>query len=276
MTETQQHPAFNYMRKNLLPHIWCPGCGNGLILAAIVRAIDELGIDIDRTSFVTGIGCWGLTGNYINTDWLHATHGRALPMATGLKLVNPELKVFALTGDGDLAAIGGNHFIHAARRNVDLITICSNNMIYGRTGGQVAPTTPLGRYATTSPYGTVENPFDLSNLAASAGATHVERWTVMHPGSLTKAIKKAIEHKGFSLIEVLSPCPVQYGRRNKLRTPSALYQWVKEQTVNIKKAQSMTEEELEGKYLIGKLVKKDNVPDLSELIQRQQASLQNN
>ncbi|RKO67523.1 2-oxoacid:ferredoxin oxidoreductase subunit beta [Desulfofundulus salinus] len=271
----RQHPAFKYMRKQFLPHIWCPGCGNGLILAAIIRAIDELGIDIDETSFVTGIGCWGLTGNYINADWLHTTHGRALPMATGLKLMNPKLKVFALTGDGDLAAIGGNHFIHAARRNVDLITICSNNMIFGRTGGQVAPTTPEGKYASTSPYGNIERPFDLCRLAEAAGATHVERWTVMHPVPLTKAIKKAIEHKGFSFIEVLSPCPVQYGRKNKFRNPSVLYNWVKEQSVSIKKAQDMSEQELEGKFIIGEFVKKENIPDLSAQLLKLQESFEN-
>lgn len=267
---TQEHPAFKYLRKSALPHIWCPGCGNGLILAAIVRAIDELGIDIDKTSFITGIGCWGLTGNYINSDWLHGLHGRALPLATGLKVMNPELKVFALTGDGDLAAIGGNHFIHAARRNVDLITIVSNNMIYGRTGGQVAPTTPLGKFASTSPYGNVERPFDLSNLAQASGATHVERWTVMHSRQLTESIKRAIQHKGFSLIEVLSPCPVQFGSKNKISKPSDLYRWYKDQTVTVKQAQSMSPQELEDKFMVGELVKKENVADLSEQLKKVQ------
>lgn len=275
MTETaQQHPAFKYMRKRLLPHIWCAGCGNGLILAAIIRAIDELKIDIDETSFVTGIGCWGLTGNYINTDWLHALHGRTLPVATGLKIMNPKLKVFVLAGDGDLAAIGGNHFIHAARRNVDLITICSNNMIFGRTGGQVAPTTPVGQYTSTSPYGNIENSFDLSNLAQAAGATHVERWSVMHPGPLATAIKKAIKHKGFSLIEVLTPCPVQYGKHNKLHAPSALYRWFKEKSVNITKAKSMTDKELSDKFLVGELVKKEGLPDLVENLRKLQGNFE--
>lgn len=252
-----------------MPHIWCPGCGNGLLMAAVVRAISELGVDIDKTSIVTGIGCWGLAGNYINTDWMHTTHGRALPAATGLKVMKPELNVFALTGDGDLAAIGGNHFIHAARRNVDLVTICSNNMIYGRTGGQMAPTTPYGKISSTTPYGNVERSFDICNLAVAAGATHVERWTVMHPRPLTEAIKRGIGHKGFSLIEVISPCPVQYGGKNKISSPEALYRWTKQQTVSVQEAQKLTEQELAGKFVIGELVKKENIPDLSASLKLQ-------
>lgn len=270
----RQFPLSPYLR--FLPHIWCPGCGNGLIVAAIVRAIDELGINIDKTSFVTGIGCWGLAGNYINSDWLHTTHGRVLPAATGLKVINPELKVFVLTGDGDLAAIGGNHFIHAARRNVDLITICSNNMIYGRTGGQMAPTTPLGKKSSTSPYGNIERPFDLCKLAIAAGATHVERWTVMDQRPLTKAIKRAIEHKGFSFLEIISPCPAQYGNKNTIRTAGQLYRWVKDQTINVKHAKKMVDKDLEDKFVVGELVKNVDIPDLSTRLRSQQLLCETN
>lgn len=259
-----KHPALRYLRANALPHIWCAGCGNGLILGAIIRAFEKSQVDKNKVVLVTGIGCWGLAGNYLDTDWIHTTHGRALPVATGVKLVKPELTVLVLTGDGDLAAIGGNHFIHAARRNIGVITICSNNMIYGRTGGQVAPTTPVGKIASTTPYGTVERPFDLSLLAQAAGATYVARWSVLQPVSLVNSIVKAINHKGFSFIEVLSPCPAQFGAKNGFKTPGELYRWFKQRCIPKDKARET--EDINGKFLVGEFVYRDDVQELSEAI----------
>ncbi len=212
---TIENPVERYLRTDRIPHIWCPGCGIGTTVNCFTRAIDECGLELDSLAIVSGIGCTGRVAGYTKLDSFHTTHGRAIPFATGLKLANPGLKVVVYSGDGDLTAIGGNHFIHAARRNVDMTVICVNNLTYGMTGGQVTPTTPEDAIATTSPYGNFEQNFNLPYLAESCGAVYVARWTVYHVTQLKKAMREAISKKGFSFVEVLSPCPTLYGRRNK-------------------------------------------------------------
>jgi len=212
------HNLHNLIREETLPHILCPGCGIGIVIGAIARAIKELKLDPKKIVIVSGIGCSGRASMYFKTDAFHTTHGRALPLATAIKIANPDLHVIVITGDGDLFAIGGNHFIHAARRNVDITVVCINNFNYGMTGGQEGPTSPINSITTTSPYGSMEHPFNLVALAASAGATYVARWTVAHVHLLTRSLKKAIQKKGFSFIDVLSPCPTYYGRYNRLGT----------------------------------------------------------
>jgi 2-oxoglutarate ferredoxin oxidoreductase subunit beta len=212
------HPFSKYLRSAMIPHIWCEGCGNGIVVNCFVHALDELQADLDKLVVVSGIGCIGRTAGYINADSYHTTHGRSLAFATGVKLANPELEVVVISGDGDLFAIGGNHFIHAARRNIGLKVICANNFIYGMTGGQVGPTTPLESLTTTTPYGNIEHPFNLIHLAAASGATYVARWTTLHVRRLTQSIKRMLQKKGFCFIEVVSPCPEIYGRYNKMRT----------------------------------------------------------
>ncbi len=210
-----RHPLDDLLRIDRIPHIWCPGCGIGTAFSSCLIAMRESGIDLEKTVMVSGIGCSGRGAGYVNLDSYHTTHGRAIPFATGMKLANPELNVVVFSGDGDLFAIGGNHFIHAARRNVDLTVVCVNNFTYGMTGGQVAATTPLTAKTTTTPVGNPDTPFNLPLLAYASGATYVARWTILHTRDLTESIEEALLNRGFSFIEVLSPCPVNYGRRNK-------------------------------------------------------------
>lgn len=218
MVQEEVHPFSNYLRQAMMPHIWCPGCGNGIVLNCFIHALDELQKDLDKLVVVSGIGCIGRSAGYIHSDSFHTTHGRALPFATGVKLANPELEVVIISGDGDLFAIGGNHFIHAARRNIGIKVICANNFNYGMTGGQQGPTTPLEAFTTTTPYGNIEHPFNLVHLAAASGATYVARWTTLHVRRLTQSIKRMLQKEGFCFIEVVTPCPEIFGRRNKLRT----------------------------------------------------------
>lgn len=245
--------AEKFLRTNHLAHIWCPGCGNGTVLAAIVRAIGELGLDQDKTAIVSGIGCSSRASGYMNFDTLHTAHGRALTFATGIKLARPELNVIVLTGDGDATAIGGNHFIHAARRNIDLTTIIFNNGIYGMTGGQYSPLTPTGSVATTAPYGHIERPFDITKLAIAAGATYVARGTAYHTKMLTDNVVKAIKHKGFSVIDVITQCPTSYGRKNKMGEATAMMEWQKNNAVTVEAAAALPPEQLAGKFIIGEL-----------------------
>lgn len=210
-----EHPLDALLRTDRIPHIWCPGCGIGTAFSACLVAMQSSGIDLQKTAMVSGIGCSGRGAGYIKLDSYHTTHGRAIPFATGMKLANPELNVVVFSGDGDLFAIGGNHFIHAARRNIDLTVICVNNLIYGMTGGQAAATTPSMGKTTTTPFGNPEPPFNLPLLAYASGATYVARWTVLHTRDLTKSIEEALQRPGFSFVEVLAPCPTGYGRRNK-------------------------------------------------------------
>jgi 2-oxoglutarate ferredoxin oxidoreductase subunit beta len=231
MVEQVTHPLSKYLRADMMPHIWCPGCGNGIVLNCFVHALDELKTDLDKLVVVSGIGCIGRTAGYTNTDSFHTTHGRAIAFATGVKLASPELEVVIVSGDGDLFAIGGNHFIHAARRNIGVKVICANNFNYGMTGGQLGPTTPLESLTTTSPYGNIEHPFNLVHLAAAAGAIYVARWTTLHVRRLTQSIKKMMQKEGFCFIEVISPCPEIFGRYNKMRTGLEMMEWFKKASV---------------------------------------------
>jgi 2-oxoglutarate ferredoxin oxidoreductase subunit beta len=211
-----EHPLDRYLKEGRIPHIWCPGCGNGIVVTALVKALQKAGLDNDSTAVVSGIGCAGRAAGYLAIDTYHTTHGRAVPFATGLKLANPKLNVVVVSGDGDLFAIGGNHLIHAARRNVDLTVLCVNNFNYGMTGGQGGPTTPIEAISTTTPYGCAEHPFNLTALARAAGAAYVARWTALHTYELRDSIAEAMGKRGFCFIEVVSPCPTAHARRNKL------------------------------------------------------------
>jgi 2-oxoglutarate ferredoxin oxidoreductase subunit beta len=231
MVQEMVHPFSKYLRSAMIPHIWCSGCGNGVVLNSFVHALDELQIDLDKLVVVSGIGCIGRSAGYTNADSFHTTHGRAIPFATGVKLANPELEVVVISGDGDLFAIGGNHFIHAARRNIGIKVICANNFNYGMTGGQQGPTTPLESLTTTTPYGNIEHPFNLVHLAAASGATYVARWTTLHVRRLTQSIKRMLQKEGFCFIEVVTPCPEIFGRHNKMRTGLEMMEWFKRASV---------------------------------------------
>jgi 2-oxoglutarate ferredoxin oxidoreductase subunit beta len=213
-----EHPIAPYLRVDRIPHIWCPTCGIGTVVRCYTKALQESGIDLDKACVVSGIGCTGRVAGYVKLDAFHTTHGRAVPFATGLKLARPELSVTVFSGDGDLVGIGGNHFIHAARRNMDLLVILVNNFIYGMTGGQNAPTTPLTAKSSTMPFGNFERPFSLPHLAASSGASYVARWTSLHIRRMTRSFKEALGRKGFRFIEVIAPCSTLYARLNKLGT----------------------------------------------------------
>ncbi len=244
----------NYLRpRKGMPSVWCAGCGNGIVMTAIIRAIDKLGLDRNNVVMVSGIGCSSRMPIYLDFNALHTTHGRALPFATGVKFARPDLKVIVVTGDGDALAIGGNHFIHACRRNIDITAILINNNIYGMTGGQGSPTTPSAAFSTTTPYGNAEKHFDPSALAAASGASYVARSTVYHATAMEKFIGEAISHRGFSLVEAVSNCHTYYGRLNKQGDPVTMINSFKEKSVQVTKAKKMSPEELKGKIVIGKL-----------------------
>ena len=217
-----EHPLDDLLRTDRIPHIWCPGCGIGTAFSSCLTAMKTSGQDLLNMVMVSGIGCTGRGAGYAKIDSFHTTHGRAIPFATGMKLANPKLNLIVFSGDGDLFAIGGNHFIHAARRNVDMTVVCVNNLNYGMTGGQMAATTPHKAKTTTTPLGNPEAPFNLPLMAYASGATYISRWTILHTRDLTNSIETAINRKGFSFIEVLSPCPVNYGRRNKQKSFDSL------------------------------------------------------
>ena len=238
-----------------LPHIWCPGCGNGIVTSALMKAVDKLAISQDNTVVVSGIGCSSRASGYLDFDTIHTAHGRALTVATGIKLAEPDLNVIVLTGDGDSTAIGGNHFIHAARRNINLTVIIYNNNIYGMTGGQYSPLTPTGSRASTAPYTTVERSFDLAELAKAAGATFVARGTVYHTPLLVDVLSQALAHDGFSIVEAITQCPISYGRQNKLGDAASMMGWQRDHAVTTEAAKRLTPEQLDGKFLIGVLHK---------------------
>jgi len=233
------------------PHVWCPGCGNGIVLGALIRAIDALGLEKDDIVLASGIGCSGRMPVYVDFNTLHTTHGRALTFATGIKLAKPSLMVITVMGDGDATAIGGNHFIHAARRNLDINAIIINNQIYGMTGGQHSPTTPYGCYSATSSYGHIEHAFSISELAVTAGADFVARGTVYHAELLEEVISKALRRNGFSVVEVMSNCHIQFGRRNRMGDPITMMKWLRDHAVTVEKAQKMSPGSLKGKFTIG-------------------------
>ena len=210
------NPVEPFLRMDRMPHIWCAGCGIGTTVNCFTRALIKSTIPLEKVCVVSGIGCTGRVAGYMNLDSFHTTHGRAIPFATGLKLANPSLSVVVYSGDGDLFAIGGNHFIHAARRNINIKVICINNFLYAMTGGQVAPTTPITSIVTTAPFGCYEKSFNLPYLAESCGAVYVARWTSYHVRQIEKSMTEVLKKKGFTFIEILSPCPTLYGRRNRL------------------------------------------------------------
>lgn len=250
-------PMCDTLRMDRMPHIWCPGCGIGSEVNSFAEAVKRSGIDLKKLVVVSGIGCTGRVAGYVNFDSIHTTHGRAIPVATGVKLANPELTVVVFSGEGDLSGIGGNHLIHAARRNMDIVVICNNNFTYGMTGGQVTPTTPGSASASTTPYGNYEYPFSLPFLMDAAGATYIARWTSMHSRNVTQSMEEALLRKGFSFIEIVSPCPTLYLRRNRLG--DGVDQLQNYQDNSILKHGCDTREtavDFQGKIVVGKFVEK--------------------
>lgn len=256
-----------YFRTENLPHIWCPGCGHGIVLNQIVKAISNLGYDKDNICVVSGIGCSSRAPGYMDFDTLHTTHGRALAFATGIKLANPEMKVIVVSGDGDASAIGGNHLIHACRRNIDITTIVFNNNIYGMTGGQYSPTTPTGDLGSTAPYGNIDRNFDIAKLAASAGASYAARSTVFHAKKLEKQIEEALEVKGFSLVEAMTMCPTSYGRKNRKGTVTDMLNIYKDTYMDTKAFHKLPKEKTEGKVEMG-VFKNETYPEYTAEYQK--------
>ena len=253
---------------------WCPGCGDHGIINSVQKAMAELGYPKESWAVISGIGCSSRFPYYMNTYGFHTIHGRAAAIASGAKSANPKLNILQVSGDGDALAIGGNHFIHACRRNIDITTIVINNNIYGMTGGQFSPLTPKGKRATTAPYGSIDRSFDMMDLAKGAGATYVARGDVFHAALLTNQIVKAAQHKGFSVLEVLSTCPTSFGRYNKIPQPAAMLHYLEENTVSLAKAAKMTEEELAGKILPGEFYVAEGEPEYTEEYAKLGASCQ--
>jgi 2-oxoglutarate ferredoxin oxidoreductase subunit beta len=257
MSETQINPNRRFLRKEKLPHFFCPGCGCGQILNYFTQALDALDMDPSRMVTIGGVGCTARIPIYLLSDTLHGIHGRTLAWATGIKLMKPELPVVIFAGDGDIASIGGNHLIHAARRNLDVSVIVVNNLNFAMTGGQVAPTTPACATTMTTPYGNPEPPFDLCKLAMAAGATHVERWTTSRPAQCVAAMKRALQHKGFSFIEIVSQCPTHFGRYAlKTDDPQRLVDWInQEYTYTAAEEKTQSAEQLTGKFKCAEFIR---------------------
>ncbi len=253
------------LRTDRLPHVWCPGCGIGIVLNAFLRALIRAKMDIDKTVVVSGIGCTGRTAGYVNMDSFHTTHGRAIPFAVGIKFAHPELNVVVFSGDGDLFAIGGNHFVNAARRNHDILVIAVNNFTYGMTGGQHGPTTPTGAYTTTTPYGNPDRPFNIPHLAISLGAPYVARWTTYHLMQLQNSIYTALHRKGFRVIEIISQCPTVYGRRNEMKSPLEMMEYFRKFSVR-KDDAAFDDMELtyNGKIVVGVFRDVQGIPTYEE------------
>jgi 2-oxoglutarate ferredoxin oxidoreductase subunit beta len=273
----EENTAYAYLRPTKkFPNVWCSGCGIGIVMSAIIRAVDRMELDKDEVALVSGIGCTGRMPVYLDFNTMHTTHGRALAFATGLKIAQPGLKVVVIMGDGDALAIGGNHFIHAARRNIDLTAIVVNNSIYGMTGGQYSPTTPLGSRATTALYGNIEQPLPICELAIAAGASFAARSTVYHAIELDHMIEQAIRKVGFSVVEAVSYCHTTFGRINKLGTPVDMMRRIKEMSVNQAVAEKLSPEERATKIVRGVLwdVEKPEYLALYErVIQRAQETM---
>lgn len=256
MNENMKNPLRRFLREEKLPHFFCSGCGCGQVLNYYCQALDQLDMHPEHMVTIGGVGCTARIPVYLKTDVLHGVHGRTLAWATGIKLMQPGLPVVIFAGDGDLASIGGNHFIHAARRNLDVTVVMVNNMNFAMTGGQVAPTSPENSRTMTTPYGNAEPMFDVCQLAMAAGATHVERWTTAMPGQCTAAMVRALEHKGFSLIEIVSQCPTHFGRYAlNSGDPKALVAWIKEHTYTQAKEKTMSQEDKEGKLKCGQFIR---------------------
>lgn len=254
----QKNPIEEILRMDRMPHIWCPGCGIGTVVTSFAEALRKEKYDLDKIAVVSGIGCTGRVAGYTKLDSFHTTHGRAIPFATGLKLAKPDTKVVVFSGDGDIAGIGGNHLIHAARRNMDLVVICVNNFNYAMTGGQVAATTPKDANASTAPYGNFENAFNLPYLTDAAGATYVARWTSLHLRRVTKSIQEALNKRGFSFIEVITPCVTLYARRNRLGDGLNLLKYYYDMSEIQHGADTRTLDiSYQGKLIVGKFVDKE-------------------
>ena len=256
--DKQEQRMIKYLRREVLPTTFCQGCGCGTILNAYVKALDDLEIDPREVVSVTGIGCssWIPSPNF-HGDTLHTTHGRAIAFATGVKVMKPDMKVVVIAGDGDLIGIGGNHLMHAARRNIGVTVFLVNNFVYGMTGGQSSPTTPMGILTASSPYKNIESPFNIAEVVSACGANYVARWTTYHVFSLVDSMKHAIQKKGFSFVEIISQCPMNYGRYVKRRTGVELLQYFKENSINVEKAKDMSEDELNGKFVVGELIERN-------------------
>ena len=265
LIESDVHPLDGYLREGRIPHIFCPACSLGSVMNIIVEAIKEAKLENKKVSVVSGIGCTGRISGYLNYDSFHTTHGRAIPFAIGLSVTDPERKVIVISGDGDLFAIGGNHFIHAARRNADITVICVNNFNYGMTGGQVGPTSYKGQYQSTAPYGAVEEPFNLPDLAASCGAVYVARWSALDVRRMKDSFTEALLKKGFTFVEVLGSCPTTFGRRNQLAEGKKILEYFHEKseiqhgadtkTVGISK---------DSKIIVGKFIDIEDKPTLTD------------
>ncbi len=254
----EKNPMEEFLRMDRIPHIWCPGCGIGTVVTSFAEALKKSDLDLNKVAIVSGIGCTGRVAGYVKLDSFHSTHGRAIPFATGLKLGNPELKLVVFSGDGDIFGIGGNHFIHAARRNMDIVIICVNNFNYAMTGGQVAATSPIQANLSTAPYGNYEYPFNLPYLAEACGATYVARWTSLHLRRVTKSIQEALAKKGLSLIEVITPCVTLYARRNRLGDGLNLLKYYYDNSEIQHGADTRTLDiSYQGKLIVGKFVDKE-------------------
>jgi len=266
VTREDEHPISPFVRMDRMPHIWCPTCGIGTAVKCYAAALENTKVDLDKVAVVSGIGCTGRVAGYMKLDAFHATHGRAIPFATGLKLARPELQVCVFSGDGDLSGIGGNHLIHAARRNIDMMVVLVNNFIYAMTGGQNAPTTPINARSSTMPFGNFENPFNLPHLAESCGATYVARWTCLHIRRLTKAFSEAIHRRGFRFIEVIAPCATLYSRLNKLGTGLDLMRFYHD-NAEIRHGADTREVaiEFQDRIVCGKFVDDQDRPSFSEM-----------
>ncbi|BCS86884.1 2-oxoacid:ferredoxin oxidoreductase subunit beta [Pseudodesulfovibrio sediminis] len=247
-----------YLRHNKkFPHVLCAGCGHGIVLGTLIRSIHSLSIPKDDVVVVAGIGCSGRLAVYVDFNTVHTTHGRALSFATGIKMANPKLNVITIMGDGDALSIGGNHLIHAARRNIGVTALVLNNNIYGMTGGQSSPATPAGSTTMTNPYGQLDKSFDTVELARGAGANYVARGTVFHVNKLESIMTEAIQRSGFSLVEAITPCHTQFGRKNKYKSSVDMYKWLKKTAIPVERYEKMSEKEREGRMPIGEFVKKD-------------------
>ncbi|MBM4400061.1 MAG: 2-oxoacid:ferredoxin oxidoreductase subunit beta [Candidatus Cloacimonetes bacterium] len=263
MATIPQKVIHEYLRHDKkFPHVWCSGCSNGIVLGAIIRAIAEMQLNRDDIIMVSGIGCSSRMPVYVDFNTLHTLHGRAIAYATGVKMYKPHMKVIVITGDGDCTAIGGNHLIHAARRNIDMTVILINNNIYGMTGGQASPTTPHEAIATTAPYGNIEPDFNICELSMGAGATFVARTTAFHTQETQNYVKEAINHPGFSIIEVISSCPVIYGRLNKKGAPADMLKAMRDNSIPLTAYQKLPPEQTAGKLVRG-ILRQDIKPEFT-------------
>lgn len=258
----------DYIRQRFFPHLWCSGCGHGIVLNGLIRAVEKLGMSRNEMVMVSGIGCSSRISGYMDFHTLHTIHGRALAFATGVKLGKPELNVIVPMGDGDALSIGGNHFIHAARRNIDITAIVMNNRIYGMTGGQYSPLTGPGMMATTAPFSNIDQGFDVVEMATAAGATFVARTTSYHVQQMADIIRAAILHEGFSVVEVMSQCPTYFGRKNKLGGAVEMMKRMKESTVPIGSKKKAENPELIERGIFVQTEKPEYCNEYSKIIER--------